>query len=216
MTEPSVILHSKNPLQAPDWNTLRTMSEEAAGKHLTAFLRGWDRIEKQVYALRGMAMLLVEERQLYRWVVDEEVGDYFTSFDRWLKQTCPDSWSYCRQALNTVKELREIPFEDMLQIKRCNLEQLKQVSGGVRILPEVVKAAKTLPEKELIAKLNEDHAQHLEIKGPVVMADTGTCEEFEAAIARAMERGATTRGEAIRDISVNYLLDYPAEAEQSA
>lgn len=207
VSEPSVILHRKNVLEAPDWAVLRSMVQETAAKHLTAFLRDWDRIEKQVYALRGMAMLLVEERQLYRWVVDDEVGDYFQSFDRWLKQTCPESWSYCRQALNAVKELKAVPFEDLLQIKRCNLEQLKKVSSNVRILPEVVAAAKLMPEKAFVEKLNTSFNQCLEVKQPIAMASPSVSMIIDQAIeiATALE-GCKTREEALEAIAAYFVM----------
>lgn len=209
-----IILHSENPLQEPNWKELRSMAEETAATRLTAILSGCDRVEKRVYALRGMAMLLVEERQLFRWVIDEEVGDYFVSFDRWLKQTCPESWSYCRQALNAVKELREMPFEDLLSIKRANLEQLKRVSSNVRLLPAVIEAAKTLPEKAFVEKLNRDHAQHLEVKQPVALAPAGDVAEFESAIEMAMlVEHCDTRADAIKAIAVSYIQDHATEFE---
>ena len=80
--------------------------------------------EKKVFALRGMAALLIEER-LYKEVEDPEFGVPYASFDRFLKQEFPNSWSYIGDALRAVKELRQVPFEDLLQIKRANLEQLK-------------------------------------------------------------------------------------------
>lgn len=203
-------------LRTPDWFAIRVMHPESAMTSLTSILTNLDPLEKQVFAMRGMAMLLVEERELYRWVIDEEVGDYFTSFDRWMKVTLPNSWGYCRDALRAVKELKDLPFEDLLQIKRCNLEQLKRVSSGVRLLPEVVKAAKTMPEKAFVEKLNTDHDQHLEVKQPVVMATTDECEEFETAISIAIAvEGCTTRAEAIRAISINYIQDHAVE-EQTA
>ena len=206
----SAILHQ----ETPNWAALRSEVPEVAAKHLGRILIQLDSVEKQVFALRGMAMLIVEERELYRWVIDEEVGDYYQSFDRWLKQTCPNSWSYCRDALRAVKELRDVPFTDLLEIKRCNLEQLKKVSSNVRILPEVVKAAKQLPEKDFVAELNQRHAQHLEVKSPVVMAPTGDVEEFETAIALAIAvEGCQSRAEAIRAISINYIHDHSVEAE---
>ena len=208
---------SHDTLQAPDWNELRGMVAEVAGKRLTGFLRGLDGVEKQVFALRGMAMLIVEERELYRWVLDEEVGDYYVSFDRWMKQELPTSWGYCRDALRAVKELKDMPFEDLLQIKRANLEQLKKVSSSVRILPEVVAAAKSLPEKSFVAKLNAEHNQHLETSQPVVMASTGDCEELETAIALAIAvEGCTSRAEAIRAVSISYIQDHQGQVEQSA
>lgn len=202
----SVISHLD--LEAPDWSVLRAMDPEPAAKHLSALLSGLDRVERRVYALRGMCMLIVEERELYRWAIDEEVGDYFQSFDRWLKQTCPESWSYCRQALNAVKELRDLPFEDLLHTPRCNIEQLKKVSSNVRQLPEVVKAAQTLPEREFVSKINEKFDQHLEVKRPVIMATEGDCEELEKAIKMAMDlEQAETRADALKCLAVNYIQD---------
>lgn len=193
----------------PDWKSLRSELPEVAVRKLSNILGSLDKAEKQVFAARGMAALLIEERQLYRFVVDEEVGDYFQSFDRWLKVTCPESWGEVRRALRSVKELQDVPFEDLLQMRRCNVEQLKQTSSSVRMLPEVIEAAKKLPEKALVDKLNRDHHQALEVKQPVVMAPAGDVEEFEAAIQCAMELEAcTTRQDAIRAIAVSYLQDH--------
>jgi hypothetical protein len=209
MSDSGVILH-KNP----DWLAIRLQSNETAAASVTSILKSMDLTEKQVYARRGMACLLAEERQLFRWVIDEEVGDYFVSFDRWLKQTCPESWSYCRQAMNAVKELKDMKFEDLLQIKRANIEQLKKVSSNVRLLPEVVQAAKHLPEKQFVEKLNTEHQQHLDVKTPIVMATPDDCEEFETAIAMAIAvEGCANRAEAIRCISVNYIQEHAVEAE---
>ena len=211
----SVISH--NVLESPDWTALRSMVAEVAGKRLTGLLRGLDGVEKQVFALRGMAMLIVEERELYRWVLDEEVGDYYTSFDRWMKQELPTSWGYCRDALRAVKELRDVPFEDLLQMKRTNIEQLKKVSSSVRIRPEVVAAAKSLPEKAFVSQMNEKHSQHLEIRQPVVMASTGDCDELETAIALAITiEGCGSRSEALKAIAVSYIQDHQGQVEQSA
>ena len=208
----SVISH--DPLQAPDWSELRSMVAEVAGKRLTGFLRGLDGVEKQVFALRGMAMLIVEERELYRWVLDEEVGDYYVSFDRWMKQELPTSWGYCRDALRAVKELKDMPFEDLLQIKRANLEQLKKVSSSVRILPEVVAAAKSLPEKQFVSQMNELHHQALEVKQPVVMADTAVCDKLDEAVAIATALfGCKSRGEAIECIASDFILTHADEVE---
>jgi hypothetical protein len=207
MNGSSAISHS--PIRTPDWFALRVMSEEGAATALQTILKSLDPLEKQVFALRGMAMLLIEERSLYRWVIDEEVGDYFTSFDRWMKVTLPNSWGYCRDALRAVKELKDVPFEDLLQIRRCNLEQLKRVSSNVRLLPEVVKAAKHLPEREFVSKLNKDHAQCLEVKAPVLMVPKPDLEEREAAIEMAMIcEDCETRIDAEKAIYVSYIQEH--------
>ena len=205
--KPCVISHNILTIETPDWANLRATCPEDAGGRLTALLAHLDGIEKHVFALRGMAMLLIEERTLFRWVLDEQVGDYYVSFDKWLRDTCPNSWGYCRDALRAVKELKAVPFEDLLQIKRCNLEQLKKVSSNVRILPEVVAAAKSMPEKAFVAKLNEDHAQHLEVKQPVVMASPSVSMIIDQAIeiATALE-GCKTREEALEAIAAYFVM----------
>lgn len=201
-------------LRVPDWFAIRVMHPESAMTSLTSILTNLDPLEKQVFAMRGIAMLLVEERELYRWVIDEEVGDYFQSFDRWMKVTLPNSWGYCRDALRAVKELKDLPFEDLLQIKRCNLEQLKRVSSGVRLLPEVVKAAKTMPEKAFVEKLNSEHSQHLEIKQPVVMAPADVSEKIEQAVEMAtLLYGCKSRGEALEAIAADFIDSHQAEFE---
>lgn len=201
--------------ETPNWAALRSEDPEIAAKQLSHILVQLDGVEKQVFALRGMAMLIVEERELYRWVIDEEVGDYFHSFDRWLKQTLPNSWSYCRDALRAVKELRDVPFTDLLEIKRCNLEQLKKVSSNVRILPEVIRAAKTLPEKEFVSRVNQSHQQHLEVKQPVVMAEQSASTIIDQAVEMAMAlEGCQTRSEALEAIAAYFVTGCQSNYEE--
>ena len=200
----SVISHQL--FKSPDWLALKIMEPEAAHDNLRAILAAYDGAEKQVFAVRGMAALLIEERELYRFDWDDEVGDYFKSFDRWLKTACPNSWSYVRDALRAVKELKDVKFSDLLEIKRCNLEHLKQVSSNVRTLPEVVLAAKILPEKQFVQKLNQEHDQHLEAKSPVVMASPGVSGILEQAIEMAMAlEGCKSREQALEAIAAYFV-----------
>jgi hypothetical protein len=208
----SAISHS--PIRTPDWFALRVMSEEGAASALQTILKSLDPLEKQLFAMRGMAMLLIEERSLYRWVIDEEVGDYYTSFDRFIKQEFPNSWGYCRDALRAVKELKDVPFEDLLQIRRCNLEQLKRVSSNVRLLPEVVKAAKVLPEKAFVQKLNAEHDQHLDCKQLIALAPPDVCAKFEAAVEMAtVLYDCKSRGEALEYIGEFFISENAVEYE---
>jgi hypothetical protein len=212
----------------PNWLALRIMAPEPAAEALAQILTAWDRIEEMAFAVRGEAMLLIEERELYHWIVDEEVGDYYQSFDKWLKDTLPRSWGYCRDALRARKACRAIPFTDFAQMKRCNIEQLKQSSESVRILPEVVQAAKSLPEKQFVAKLNQEHNQHLEAKQPVIMAAPSVSGILEQAIEMAMAlEGCKSREEALEGIAAyfvtgcqsayeKYLAEHQVEAEQTA
>jgi hypothetical protein len=204
-----VILHNAvADFLAVDWARIKSESDAAAANELRAILSGLDGIEDKVFALRGMACLMIEERQLWVEHEDPEVGQPFTSFDRWLKWAAPKSWSYCRDAMRVVKELGA-DFPELLRIRRCNLEQLKKASTSVRRLPAVIEAAKTLPEKQFVETLNRDHNQHLEVKRPVEMAPAGDVAEFESAIAMAelIEEDCKSRADAIKVIAIRYLTD---------
>ena len=209
--DPSAISHLS--LKTPDWLSIKLQAPEVAAVSLKAILTAYDPIEKQVFALRGMAMLLIEERELFRYSIDPEVGDNYVSFDRWLKDTCPNSWSYCRDALRAVKELKaEIPFADMLEIKRCNIELLKNVSSGVRALPEVIAAAKKMPEKDFVAEMNK-RGQHLEVREPVLMVDKGVCVVRDEAVQIAkLVFHVQTDGEALEAIYADFVMAHREDA----
>lgn len=203
----SAISHPETAHHATDWSALRSQAPETAADALRALLRDMDTSEKRIFAARGMAALLIEERELYQFVMDEEVGDYYRSMDRFLKQEFPNSWGDIRAALRTVKELKSVPFEDLLQIKRANLEQMKKVSTGVRLLPEVVKAAKTLPEREFVSTVNQRYDQHLEVKQPVVMAAQAVSQKIDEAVEMAIALyGCKSRGEALEAVCEDFVL----------
>ncbi len=213
MTKVTRVISHQVP-DVPDWTGMRLMDPEAAANALAGLLARLEGTEKTVFAWRGMAALLIEERKLHRFILDNEVGDYYVSFDRFLKCEYPASWSYIRDALRAVKVLWEVPFVDLIEIKRCNLEQLKKVSSGVRLLPEVVKAAKSMPEKAFVEKMNREHDQHLETNRPVVMAPCEVCTIFEQAVDRVIVFYGCTRAEALEHIGQEILEKYPLDQEE--
>lgn len=183
MADFSAISHFTFP--APDWTTLRAAVPQEAADALTGILASLDTIEKQSFALRGMACLLLEERELWKEFTDPEVGLPYASLDRFLKQTLPNSWGYCRDALRAVKELREMPFTDLLEMPRCNIETLKKVSTSVRKEPKVIEAAKTQTESQFAQTLSKTYNQHIESKSTLKLTYTsGEMAEVEKALDR--------------------------------
>lgn len=183
MAEFSAISHHFS--EPPDWQSLRSCDPQEAANALRSILCDCEAFEKQVFAVRGMAMLLIEERELWTQFTDPEVGRPYASFDRWLKDTFPASWGYARDALRTVKQLRETPFQDLLTIPRCNLETMAKASSNVREQPKVIEAAKTLPEREFTKKLNTEFHQHIESKSTLKLTYTsGEMAEVEKALDR--------------------------------
>ncbi len=207
----SVISH----VRTPDWLSLRLLPPQPAAEALRGILTAWEGAEDKIFSIRGMAMLLIEERELWKYDEDPEVGQPFASFDRWLKVTLPKSWGYCRDALRTIKELREMPFDDLVAMKRANLEQLKRISPQVRRLPEVVTAAKTLPEKAFVAKMNQDYNQHLEANQPVTMAPPSVSTIIDQAIEMAIAlEGCKSRGEAEEAIHAYFVTGCQGQYEK--
>ena len=163
----SAILHQ---IPVPDFDAIRAMTSEDAAKPVVSILRTMEAADehiesltRQVYALRGAAMKIAEEKKIYEQFEDEEVGKPFRSLDRWNKATFPKSWRYNQEALATISKLPEVPMEQLVSMPRCNMVMLaNNVSSSVRALPDVLEAAQTLSEDEFAAKLTKDHGQALE------------------------------------------------------
>ena len=147
------------------------MTSEDAAKPVVSILRTMeaadDRIEslsRQVYALRGAAMKIAEEKKIYEFCVDDEWGEPFRSLDRFNKATFPKSWRYNQEALATISKLPDVPMEKLVNTPRCNIMTLTHVSSSVRALPDVLEAAQTLSESDFADRLSREHGQHLERK----------------------------------------------------
>ena len=200
MTRPTLDLPS------PDWAFIGNLNDAPAATMLEACIRDLDGIEKQVFAVRGRALLMMEERQLWKLLTDPATRAPWRSLDAWLASAAPHSRSDCYAALRAVRELQDVPFETLTQMPRCNVEQLRKVSSGVRARPEVQAAARELPEKDFVEKLNREHGQHLEPRKPVVMAEAGVCEKRDEAVALAKAvYGVNSDGEALEAIFAEFI-----------
>ena len=156
-------------LPTPDFDAIRAMTAEEASNPVVDILRTMEaadeRIEfltRQVYALRGAAMKIARDKCIYECFWDEEVGQVFRSLDRWNKVTFPKSWRYNQEALATILKLPDVPMEALVNMPRCNIMALTQVSSNVRTIPAVLEAGQTLSEDAFAAKLTKDHGQALE------------------------------------------------------
>ena len=156
-------------LPTPDFDAIRAMTSEDASKPVVDILRTMEaadeRIEsltRQVYALRGAAMKIAQDKQIFKFFIDEEVGQPFRSLDRWNKATFPKSHRYNQEALATLLKLPDVPMEALVNMPRCNIMALTQTSSNVRTLPAVLEAGQTQSENEFLDTLTRDHHQALE------------------------------------------------------
>jgi hypothetical protein len=195
-------------LPSPDWAFIGKLNDAPAATMLEACIRDLDGIEKQVFAVRGRALLMMEERQLWKLLTDPATKAPWRSLDAWLASAAPHSRSDCYAALRAVRELQDVPFETLTQMPRCNVEQLRKVSSGVRARPEVQAAARELPEKDFVEKLNREHGQHLEPRKLVLLPPAGEVEELEQALEMAMlVEGCSTLTEALRCLAISYIAE---------
>lgn len=134
------------------------MDADVAADAIAGFLSALDGAEKQVFAARGMALLIVEERRLWEGRAP--------SMGQWIKQIAPQSWSDCYSAMRTVRELLpDVPLDDLKDMKRANLETVRKLSSAVRRDPQVVEGAKTQPYRTFLAETAQAFPeQHLDVR----------------------------------------------------
>ena len=156
-------------IPTPDFDAIRAMTSEDASKPVVDILRTMEaadeRIEsltRQVYALRGAAMKIAQDKQIFKFFIDEEVGQPFRSLDRWNKATFPKSHRYNQEALATILKLPDVPMEALVNMPRCNIMALTQTSSHVRTLLAVLEAGQKQSENEFLDTLTRDHHQALE------------------------------------------------------
>jgi hypothetical protein len=200
-------------LPCPDWDAIEDSPIEVAAGALRAILARLQGIEERTFAMRGRALLIIKERQLYKQDLDLEVGRPFESMDRWLKAMHSRHHRYYQESLTAAENLREMAFEDFAALPRCNVKQLEKTSSNVRNLPDVIEAAKNLPEKEFVAKLNREHSQHLSERKPIVLAETEDVDEFESAIAMVQFVEDVGRSAAIKIIAISVIQEYAVRYE---
>jgi hypothetical protein len=174
MKNTSPILDSASPVTELSLLQLRSMPEEKAATFLDLRLRALEDAWKRSYVERGVILIEVQDRQLWRWMVDF-AGEQYESFEGWVCRAAPQSRSDCFAAMRAVRELHEIPMKELSEIPRCNVEVLRSLSSGVRIQPEVVAAAQALPEREFREKIKQDHPdQHVSARRKLILTfDSG-------------------------------------------
>lgn len=194
---------------------LRAMPDEIAAVSLDNRLRALESIWKRCFLERGIVLLEMEQRMLWKKLTDPASGEPYTSMESWIMRAAPQSRSDAYAALRAVKDLRDIPRQHLEAVPRCNVSILQSLSTAVRNDPEVLKAAKDLPEREFIRKIQQDWPnQHIEERRLLHMKPTKSASVvIETAIRRAMVvEGVTAREQALEAICVEYLQGH-AEVE---
>jgi hypothetical protein len=195
----------------------RGMRDEEAAVVLDGHLRMLERQYRRSFVARGLILLEVEERVLWAKLIDSETGEPYSSFERWIVSAATYSRSDCFAALKAVKELRDIPTDQLLDTPRCNVSILQSLSTAVRKQPEVVKAAQTMSQKDFVAQIEQRWPEmHVEERRTIHLNPVkGATAIIEETIAMAMLlEDVKTREEALEAICAEYSNEHRDRYEQ--
>jgi hypothetical protein len=163
--EASIVLDNVTALQS-----LNEMPDEEAARKLDTRLRFIEHQSKRTFLECGMILLNVQARELWRLVIDPLSGRPYKNLTKWVEGAAPRSRRDCFSALNIVKELKDVPMEDLAEIPRCNMETLKLLSPRERTdalaaddgkAIAVIEAAKKLSQKDFAAQISRKFPQKL-------------------------------------------------------
>lgn len=187
---------------------LRELPDETAAIALDGRLRALESLWRRSFYERGLILHEVEQRLLWQKLNDSTTGDPYTSFNRWVVDAAPHSRSDCYAALSVVKELRDIPRQQLSDIPRCNLSILQALSSQVRQDERVIQVASSSSQKDFVAMLEKDYPdQHIESRRLIHLNPTtslSTVMQQGIELAKRVE-GVTTREQAIEAIFMEYI-----------
>ena len=150
-------------MKEPDWFALKIQPPMECAENIQAILKALEGHERFIYAVRGEALRIFDERELYRLYTDPATSQPCSCCFRYLQVYMPDSARYCQEALvNRQRLCNAIPLEQAAKMTRANLRLLEGASESVQRLPEIQKAAETMTERQFAQTLSRDHHQHIE------------------------------------------------------
>jgi hypothetical protein len=189
---------------------LRGMDDTDAAIFLDARLRELEAQWKRTFIERGLILLEMEQRLLWKYLTNPLTSEPYTSFERWIVTAAPQSRSDAYAALRAVKELRDIPREHLEAIPRCNVHILQSLSTAVRNEPEVLKAAREMSEREFVRHVQKHHPlQAIEARRKIQFTmPGGDVSLVEQSIQECMEKEQLSTKE---DVLMFWALEYSAE-----
>jgi hypothetical protein len=193
--------------------------EEFQASLLDARARRIEKFNKRVYHELGLIALYMEEKSLWRKCTLDD-GSTPKSFEGWVKDACPYSRSYLFDAKRTVKILRGSGAEmkQIEDIPRCNAITLSKLSPALIRNPEIIDAAKHLPEEEFTKKIADSHPeQHIEERRKLIFhLEVSAKVTVDSAIEQAMKVFDCGRDEALERICETVLEVFAKEEAKAA
>jgi hypothetical protein len=164
-------------LVSANLSDLIKLPDEQAAPALNRRIMAWnvvDELHERSYVERGLIAIQVEKRQLWKFLIDPDTNTLFSCMDAWM--SC-SQFLGCRrtnyEAKRSMKLLEDVPPEKLIDVPKGNIHTLTQLSTHVRNDPAILEAAKNLPQKQFLEKIErEQPLQHLEARGPLRLSPT--------------------------------------------
>lgn len=140
------------------------MHDKEAAQVLDNRLRALEEQHKRSFVEYGLILLEVQSRELWRYVIDPFSGNVYRNFSKWVEGAAPLCRRDCFAALAAIKELADVPPEQLAEMPRCNIELLKLLTTSDRKeflykqsgeTISVIEAAKTMRLKEFVVELRK-------------------------------------------------------------
>src|ERR1700729_776093 len=196
---------------------VHSLPDDEAAYYLNRCMVAMEGIWKRSFVSRGLILLEMEERELWRKLKDPRTGEPYASLGSWVVNCAPYSRSDCYAALKAVKELCDVPTDQLLNVERKNIGILQSLSTSVRRLPEVVKAAQTMSAKDFVKQVKADWPdQHLEDRNPIHLnpVDSAKTVIDEAIEMAFILEDLTTKESVIECWAVSYMEENRERYEQ--
>jgi hypothetical protein len=196
-------------LEESDLRLIMLEPLEVQATTIDARVRKIENFNRRVFSELGMLVLYVEEKRLFALLLDER-GEKYRSLEAWMQSSCPYSVSYAKEAKAKVKILRDsgTPMDELLNIPRCNVELLAQLSSNLQCDPGVLKDAQLLQGEVFRDKIVREHPeQGIERKKKLIFDFEASAREVvDEAIALGMKKWECSRQVAVEGIFAEWLL----------
>lgn len=216
------VRHALSPLEAIHRNLADVIAlpdpeaAESLNERMAAIVQ-IDRLHERSYGERIIITREFERRHLWQHIEDPDTGQPFPHLTAWL--SCSD-YLGCRrvnfEALRDGKMLADVPADKLLDVPKGNLKVLAQLSTAVRNQPDILEAARKLPQDEFLEKVEKEQPlQHIERRTPMRFSPGRSwAKTIEQAIAWALEHGiADSRDEALLRMAETALDEWRLEEE---
>lgn len=215
--QPPILDVADREITEKDIQNLRDVDDLEAADIFDARIRRLEARHRATFVEMGLILMEVEDRELWKVLINQETGQYWTSYDRWLCDAAPISRSGGYAAVKAMRSI-VVPISELKEMPRFAVETMARLSPAVQRNPVVIISAKQDSEEEFLDKLEKNFPdQHIESKRSVrLKTDKSARAVFDKAVEAVMVLyEAKTREEAIDFLCTRFLHE-DCEVEEYA